>query len=232
MSQSPRLEEVIAAGIQDRLEAFWTSIACVVVSYDATSQKAVVRPVTVASWIDGSGTEHDPDHPSLYDVPVVFPGGKSADGKAFRITFPISPGDGGVLVVSTLPTQGWSETGALQVVDLEVSQAGRNSLSCGYFVPGLGSKSVVTQAPTDALVVWGDLIKLGSKDATEKVATKRDLDNIIGALKDPTIVKAMSTYAAAVPPADTAALAALVLAVNNYFLANPVSGSSKVKADV
>lgn len=173
MGQTPRLEEIIENAINERLESFWTAIPAKIKSYDHATQRATIS-ITVANAVkDGSGEKHW-YHPTIPNVPVLFPGSTSA-GDDYRITYPISSFSNGLYIVSSLPTDGWKLTDGN--VELDIDKGVTNHLSSGFLIPA-DTKHSVSDAPTDAMVLWGKKVKVGG-DASSPVATLQTLERFM-----------------------------------------------------
>lgn len=162
MSQSPRLDTVIEAAINQRLESFWTAIPAKVSSYNHSTQRATIK-ITISNAVkDGSG-EKRWYKPTIQNVPVLFPGSTSA-GDDYRITYPMSSFSNGLYIVSSLPTDAWRLTD--NDVDLELEAGSTNHLASGFLIPA-DTKHSISDAPVDAMVLWGKKVKIGGADDTE-----------------------------------------------------------------
>ena len=177
MSQTPRLDEVIENAVNERLESFWTAMPVIVDRFDHATQRVTVR-MTVANAVkDGSGRKwwHNP---TIQNVPVLYPG-STFGGITYRITFPVGVGSNGLYIVSTLPTDGWRLTD--KEVDLDLEPGSTNHLSSGFFIPA-DTKGHPTDAPVDAMVLFGRTIKLGSDTGTSPIATRATLEAFMEAI--------------------------------------------------
>jgi len=89
--------------------------------------------------------------PILADCPVVFPG-----GGGYSLTFPLKPGDEGLILISSRCIDAWWEAGGIQP-QMELRM---HDLSDGFFLPGIESKPMLTPmlSATD--------VQLRSKDGT------------------------------------------------------------------
>lgn len=177
MTQTPSLEEVIDSGIAERLRVFYTALPGEIVSYDEDTQKASVK-ITVTNAIEDSAGDKFWHIPVLQNIPVQFPG-----GGGYRITYPIKKGDKVIYLVSTLPLTEWMNKGSSE---LDVDPIALNNLSSGWIVPGIHI-APPTDAPTDAVVIHADTVKVGGSDASELVALKKDLENLRMAIQTATI---------------------------------------------
>lgn len=176
MGQTPRLEEIIENAINERLESFWTAIPAKVKSYDHSTQRATIN-ITIANAVkDGSDEKHW-YHPTIQNVPVLFPGSYSALD-TYRITYPISSFSNGLYIVSTLPTEGWRLTDGN--VELDIDRGATNHLSSGFLIPA-DTKHSISDAPVDAMVLWGKKVKVGG-DASIAIATLQSLTRFMSIL--------------------------------------------------
>lgn len=143
-----------------------TSIPGVVVSYDAATQTADVRPAVKSFSRDAKGAITAATQPVIPAVPVAFP-----EGGGFSITWPLEAGDPVLLVFCERSLDEWrSVTGD----DHEPQDpARRHDLMDAIAIPG--GSSPVSALGTDAwaagaLVVRGDDLRLGSATASDFVA--------------------------------------------------------------
>lgn len=101
------LEEVIRRALESRLEGVNTALPAEIVSYDASTSLAVVRPCVRVPRFDADGFvvsyEQIADVPG---VPIAWPRGGAG---GWSLTWPLSPGDGVLLVVSSRDPSGYRE---------------------------------------------------------------------------------------------------------------------------
>lgn len=95
-------------------------------TYDYTTQKATVKPLIKKKYLDGDVQEL----PVLTNVPVQFPRTKKSG-----ITFPLTRGDGVLIVFSERSLERWKSSGD----DTEPGDARKFDLSDGIAIPGLFS---------------------------------------------------------------------------------------------
>ncbi len=81
-----------------------TALPGQIVSYDYTTQKAVIQPCLKKSYLDGTTQEM----PILNNVPVIFP---KAGGAS--LTFPVVPGDTCLLLFIERSTDLWKSVGGV-----------------------------------------------------------------------------------------------------------------------
>lgn len=124
--ENPSLEGATAAAIGDAIKQLRTAMPGRVVSFDPSTQTAVVQPLIRMMKADGQGM----DLPPLGDVPVQFP-----EAGGFAITFPLVPGDEGLLVIADRCIDGWWQSGQpADPMDFRL-----HDLSDGFFIPGVNS---------------------------------------------------------------------------------------------
>ena len=188
---TPTLAEVIRAAIMAEIAEMHVCIPAEVTEYDATKQMVAVRPLVKRGRLDETGERVVNSLPIINGVPVVFPG-----ANAYRITFPIIPGDTVLLVFSESSIDKWLVTGGC----VDPLDERRNALSDAIAIPGLKSfKAPWLNAPTDRMSMGNDSedtgingpptieidrseIRLGDNDAFEYVAFKSMVDAIITVL--------------------------------------------------
>lgn len=96
-----------------------------VLSYDPATRLARVQ--IIQAEITGSG--QTVQQPVITDIPVMMPSGGGGGG----ITFPIQPGDEGMVTFADQDIGGWATGGAT-----EAESSRRHSLSDGMFTPSQG----------------------------------------------------------------------------------------------
>jgi hypothetical protein len=164
MTLNPELGEVLRRGMDSRAADIFTSCPGRIVSYDSESQTADIAPVVRRAV--PAGDESDPvyeDLPVVPNVPVIMPQGMNG---TVGITWPLVPGDHGLILVSMWSFTGWRQTGVTSDPgDLRI-----HSLGNAVFLPGMApNKSALPQAQINALVIEGPNIRLG-KNASNFVA--------------------------------------------------------------
>jgi hypothetical protein len=81
-----------------------TALPGQIISYDYTTQKAVIQPCLKKSYLDGTTQEM----PILNNVPVIFPRAGEAS-----LTFPVVPGDTCLLLFIERSTDLWKSVGGI-----------------------------------------------------------------------------------------------------------------------
>ena len=99
MFDDPReaIQTMIESHISERVN---TSMPATIISYDAATNRAVVKP-DLPKRLDN---EDLLESPKVVDVPIVWPA--SGGGKA-SLSFPLQPGDGVLLSVQQRSMEGW-----------------------------------------------------------------------------------------------------------------------------
>lgn len=178
MTMTPTLAEVLQVAMDEYHSDVWVALPGRVESYDATTRKASVAPITRRAYSDEDGTRVAERLPVVPDVPVLFPG-----AGAFSITWPLSVGDTGLLVFTSASLDVWLATGAS---DVDPNDARRSTLTDGVFLPGLrpfASPGSATHATAMVLESSGEIHAGG----TAALATKADLDALKTAITNTTI---------------------------------------------
>lgn len=98
-------EQAIDVTVRNRLKELHTSLPGIIQSYDPTKNTAVVQPAIQRVFTDTGPA----NLPLLFDVPIVFPGGKN-----FAITFPVTKGDECVLMFFERSMNYWYKSGGVQ----------------------------------------------------------------------------------------------------------------------
>lgn len=172
MNQTPTLPELIKLIIESQLVDLHVSLPARVESYDSAKQKVSVKPLLKRGYLSEEGQRLVEGLPVINEVPVAF---QSAGD--FGVTFPLKAGDTVLLIFSEASLDKWLALGG----EVDPGDDRHHTLSDAIAVPGLRPfNKPNSQVADDALVVHAPEVRLGSKDADEPVALKKDLD----ALKD------------------------------------------------
>lgn len=146
-----------------------TAIPGRVESYDATLQRASIQPVIKEAFEDETGERVVARLPVIPGVPVQWP-----SGGGYFISFPLQPGDTGLLLFSQASLDVWlSEGGEVDPLDDR-----RFHLSDGIFIPGVRSfKTPLSGVSSDhatfgkesglQIHIDGSKIKIGSDIGAE-----------------------------------------------------------------
>lgn len=134
----------------------WTTLPVAVVEYNPAFRTVKLQPLIKGGIPNAETREMEwIDMPILLDCPVIFPG-----GGGYLLTFPLLPGDEGLVLISSRCIDGWWEMGGIQ----PQTELRMHDLSDGFFLPGIESKPSLTPdlSPTAA--------QLRSKDGTTSVS--------------------------------------------------------------
>lgn len=147
-----------------------------VLSYDSARQTVSVRIVPCFRRRDpangGQAACYRP--PDLHNIPVGFPG-----GDAWGITWPLTAGDTGRIVVLDRSADEWKAGGAATT---EPQDQRRHDLTDSIFVPDIAAPGVPREASAvsaDAMVLRGAELRLGSASASDFVALSSKVDTEI-----------------------------------------------------
>lgn len=142
--------------LQDLLSSFRASFAAdlhtampgKVSKYDASTQKADVKPLLQSRWVDESDKQQTSEYPVIPCVPVVFPGA----GK-YRLTFPITTETTGMLFFCEASLDKWLISGGM----VDPASDRRHDLTDAVFIPGLRDFGhALKSAPIDRLTLGDD----------------------------------------------------------------------------
>lgn len=210
--RTPTLAQVLEVIIDQRLEGVHTAMPGSVESYDATRQTADVRLLLKARTTIETGDVIDESLPVAVNVPVVFPG---AGG--FRLTFPVKPGDGVLVVFAEASIDRWQARGGEQATD----DVRRFHLADAIAIPGLRAVPEAWQGASSVSLTLGHNtgpgivltetgVELGARDGSPATEAAMHGTYFIAQLQ--TLHAAASAAATASAAAHTAnaALAALL----------------------
>ena len=107
--RSPDMLQIIKDAIRGELANLWTSLPCIVDSYDADAVTVVVQPAIKIPVRNVEGKVELVQLPLLMDVPVMFP---CAGG--FTITHPINVGDECLVSFASRNIDVWWQSGGVQ----------------------------------------------------------------------------------------------------------------------
>ena len=102
------------------------AIPAKIISIDYNEVTCSCQPLIMEKVKDESGNIVSVELPVLLDVPIVFPGSSK-----FCITFPLSPGDEGLVIFADMCIDSWWQSGDVQ----EQFEIRRHDLSDGFFIP-------------------------------------------------------------------------------------------------
>ena len=150
-----------------------------VLSYDSVTQTASVRVVPCFRRRDPSngGLPVCYRPPDLHNLPVGFPG-----GDAWGMTWPLTAGDTGRVVVLDRSIDEWKASGAATT---EPQDPRRHDLTDAVFAPDIappGAPRASDSVDASAMVIRGAEIKMGSASASDFVALSSLVESEIAAL--------------------------------------------------
>jgi hypothetical protein len=144
MSKNPSISDVFSRVFSRALNDIRISLPGIVESYDSSTQKVNVSPAVKETRETETGDVTEA-LPVITDVPVIFPG-----AGIYRLTFPISAGDTGLIVFSSRSLEDWLSLGGT----VEPADKRRFSLTDAVFIPGLRPfSSPLASPPDDALTI-------------------------------------------------------------------------------
>ncbi|MCH9834140.1 hypothetical protein K0U83_00680 [bacterium] len=168
-SRPSTLQDLLARFRSSIVADLHTSLPGEIVRYDSSTQKADVRPLVKERYTDESGSTQARDLPVIPAVPVKFPG-----GGGYRMTFPMDPGDAGLIVFCEASLDKWLVSGGT----VDPADDRRHDLTDAVFIPGLRDFGHPLQsAPTDRATFGKDdglqihitpsLVNVGSNSPAE-----------------------------------------------------------------
>ncbi len=101
--RSPTLAEVVQLALESRLRSVHVALPGRIEKYDATQQKADVKPMVSDLSPTRDGEEVEESLPIIPNVPVVFP-----RGGGYFVTMPLAPGDFVLLVFNERSIDTWA----------------------------------------------------------------------------------------------------------------------------
>lgn len=157
---SPALEDVLLDTIRGELARAHVGLPARVVSYDRTTQTAVVQPVIRGRYRTPEGESATYRMPQIAGVPVAFPA-----GGGFSITWDLAVDDEVLLAICERSLDEWKAQGG---DDVTARDRRRFDLSDAVAIPGLRSPgSPLVQVQDGAMVIAGAEIRIGSRTAAQ-----------------------------------------------------------------
>lgn len=176
MATSVEIAELIRRALESRIADVYTSMPGEVVSYDAATKTADIRPLVRKRMPDEDDGSVFEDLPILPSVKVVFPSGGGA-----KIRWPLGLGDAGVILCSHSDVGTWQagDGAAVDPVDLRT-----HNLGAAFFLPGMAPDSEVDlAAEQDALVIEHTEVRLGTHDAAHAAVCEPPTTNHLQSIK-------------------------------------------------
>lgn len=173
-----------------------------VLSYNATTQRAVVQPVAQLVYMSENekGWEYQ-EQPAFADVPVGWPVTSSG-----ALTMPLAAGDRVLLVPASRSLDEYKQTGDSQITQQDLR---RHSMQDCIAIPMNVLPLAATQWAANAVVLQGGDVRLGSSLATSPVALATPTNANFTALQT------LLTATAAIP-STTTEWAAFVVLLNTF----------------
>lgn len=156
---SNELKTTITGWIASEMQNLHTALPGTIVSYDPASNRAQVQPVGRYKLPDGRAL----DYPVIHHVPVQFPMGC---GGTSGVTFPLSAGDGCLLVFSETQLDDYLSGG-------DSDDTRTHDLNDAICIPGLytgAAPSNAAHSGDTCLFNRGSLVRLGSGGLTGNLA--------------------------------------------------------------
>ncbi len=170
----PSMYEAIVSAIEARITSLFGPMPAKVTAYDYSTQKVSVQPLIYRAREDEEGDRVAERLGIVENVPLMFPG-----GGAYRVTWPVNVGDLVLLVFADSSMDRWLARGG----EVDPEDDRRFHLSDAVAIPGMYHYAdIPTSAPTDAMVLHADMVKLGTPSAADPVARKSDLDAVVNKL--------------------------------------------------
>ena len=124
-------EDAVRVATRARQASIQTALPAVVVSYDPVKQTVSAQPTIQGQRPTATGLGAPENLPVCPDCPVSFP-----KGGGYAITWPLNPGDEGVLVFMSRCMDSWWQSGGIQ----PQAEMRMHDLSDGVFLPGATSQ--------------------------------------------------------------------------------------------
>lgn len=192
-NDTPSHETIADLAIRQRLRSVRVALPGRIEEYNSDTQKATVQPLILEEEFDDLGNRVAAQLPVVTDVPIAFLGMGT-----WRITGPVKRGDLVWLVFASSSIGKWLINGGL--VDPEDDR--HHTLTDAFAIPGAFSfNNLPTDAPTDAVVIHADQLKLGGPDADDPIVRRSDLNAVVNDLKAHTHVVPGSSNASPNPGA-------------------------------
>ena len=174
--------ETLADSRVARVHAVWIAK---VSEYDHATKRAKVVPIVRRSYRDADGNVQTMKTQALADVPVLELGSSTS---GFAVTFPLSVGDEGILLINDRSLAEYLQTGN-DTTEPQVLR--RWDARDALFLPMFFRAAKANDRATGVTVVQGDEVRLGSSTASDYVALATNTSNRINTLV--TQVQAMAT---------------------------------------
>lgn len=147
MTTRPTFAQTLRAAIDQKLAAVRVALPGEIVSFDASTQTAQVKPLLADQFISSAGESEAVSLGVLSGVPVVFAG-----GGGFAETWPVAQGDPCLLVFSDRSLDLWFDRGG----EVEPDSTRRHDLSDAIAILGVRSKPGALSEFDTSRAVWGN----------------------------------------------------------------------------
>ncbi len=171
---SPTLLGAIKQALERQVKTMFGPMPGKVTAYNATTQRVSVQPLIRRTDYGEGGERTVNGLPIVENVPVMFPG-----AGANRLTFPIAVGDTMLLVFADSSLDKWLARGG----EVDPEDDRHFDITDAVAFPSI-ERDPPTTAPTDAVVLHAELLRLGTPTAADPVARKSDLDAVISKLNE------------------------------------------------
>lgn len=187
MATDPSLDYIgsLETFVDSRVAQVQAIVAAKVSSYDHTTKRATVVPIVQVGVVQTDGSIAREEPLALANVPVAELG-SSVGG--FAITFPLSAGDEGLLLVNNRSLAEYLQTGADST---EPASLQRWSMRDALFLPVFFREAQADDRASGVVVVKGTELRLGSSTASDYVALATKTSNRVNTLV--TQIDAMKT---------------------------------------
>lgn len=160
MPVTPSMTDVITQVIESRLSEVFTALPGKVIAYNPSDQVADVQPEFVLAIDDDGQEKVSEELPVCQRVPIMYPGSTSG---GYSISFPLRPGDHGLIVCAMRNIGAWQAAGA----KVDPGDRGIMTLSGAVFIPGLRAVKNAGPNPGTSLVMDAPQIKIGGTSASQ-----------------------------------------------------------------
>ncbi len=221
MSERPTLGSVIELACRGLLDDVRVALPGVVVSYDASKQRATIQPAIRDTYENENGEDVTHAIPTLSDVPVCFQGAGD-----YWQTFPLKRGDTVMLHFCSSSVARWKARGGS---DVEPGDPRHHHLSDAIAVAGVRDAAhAILGVPEDAWVInvpTGKQVRLGGPTASASVIKGESFLSHLA-----TLLTAVQTAIDSLP-GGTAPAITLGLAITAFNLAAAGDLTLKVKVE-
>jgi hypothetical protein len=120
------LFQAIKAGLRNSKANTWTALPATVSTFNSGPVTVAAQPTLQVPIKQPDGTWVDTTLPLCLDCPIMYPG-----GGGFLFTFPLVPGDEGLLIFASRCIDAWWQNGGVQ----KQAELRMHDLSDGFFLP-------------------------------------------------------------------------------------------------